>query len=167
MPEDLNSLENIKKLFTRKSLLDVAIQIENFFDSMNLYVYPNWFEGELVAGPDLKRYWVNVTLKYDYDQMPDPKGAVVLNNVGVITKYEQTIEKDPMTVRKPDDYAPGTHKPKLEDKKIWLVSLQIPRRVIDEADLEDLDVVNTEIDTDDAADAEDTDVQFGKENNVQ
>lgn len=150
-----DKIKNLKKLLTRQSLLDIAVQIENFLDDMNLYVYPNWFNGEIVTGPEISRYWVTIVLKYDYKDMPDPAGALVLNKVGVVTKFKTDIEKDPVYVQDPSDWQPGTKKPKLEPNKIWLVTLQIPRRVIDEADIDDLDLFSNDIDVDDVIDAED------------
>ena len=153
--ENLDSITNIKRLFNRKSLLDVLVQVEKFLDSMNIYVYPNWYEGEIVAGPEIKRYWVTVVLKFDYNSMPDPSGAAVLSQIGVLPKYDKITEKIPVKIQSPDDYRPGTKKPKLEEKDFWYVTLKIPRRVIDEADLDDLEVISNEIDIDDISDADD------------
>jgi len=152
MPDEI---KNIKRLMKQKSLLDIAIEVEDFLDSMNLYVYPNWFSGQIVSGPDISRYWVTIILKYPYVDMPDPAGALVLNKVGVVVKFDKDVEHDPIYVQTPNDYRPGTKKPKLEPKKIWLVTLQIPRRVIDEADIDDLDLVSDDINIDDVVDADD------------
>src|SRR5690606_6033553 len=120
-----------------------------------LYVYPNWFKGEIIEGPIVSRYWVTIKLRYNYKEMPDPKGAVVLSKVGVIVEFAKESEGIPVQIKSPDDYEPGTKKPKIEDCPIWIVTLQIPRRVIDEADLDDLELLSDEVDIDDIADASD------------
>ena len=39
-------------------------------DEMGIYTYKNWLEGEVVAGPEVGRYWVDITLMYPREQMP-------------------------------------------------------------------------------------------------
>lgn len=155
---------NLKRLYTRKSLLQVAIQVEKFLDSMNVFVYPNWFDGELVDGPRLSRYWVAVTLKYDFKNMPDPQVARILAKVGVRTKFTQDKELVGVKIREPEDIRPGTvAKPKMKEHKVWLIELNIPRRFIDEEHLNDLENIDYDMDVDDVADALDNTKQSGDE----
>lgn len=153
---DLDKIKNIKKLFDQKSLLDTAIEIEKFLDFMNLYVYPNWFKGEVVDGPNVSRYWVSLTLQYDYKDMPDPMGARVLHDVGVKVDFREGTEMDPVDVKSPDDFRPNSKKPKLKPKKVWLVDISVPRKFIDEIDYSDLeDDVEDKVDAGDVSDAVD------------
>ena len=139
MPEvNFDAVRNIEKLFKQKTLLDVAIEVEKFLDFMNIYVYPNWFEGELVDGPIVSRYWVTITLRYEYKKMPDPMAARIMHDVGVLVNYKKDVIMEPIKIKGPEDFRPNSKKPKLLPKPIWHVELKIPRRFIDDIDYNDL-----------------------------
>jgi len=153
---DFDNVKNIQKLFNQKSLLDIAIEVEKFLDYMNIYVYPNWREGEIVDGPNVGRYFITTTLKYDYEKMPDPMGARILHDIGVKVKYTKDVEMDPIKVKSPNDFRPNSKKPKLMPKKIWYIEIKIPRRFIDEIDYTELEDMDDEIDVQDVQDATDS-----------
>ena len=74
----MDQLEIMKSLdgnVSRKSALDVLMQVDEYLESLNIYAYPNWFSGEIVDGPRIEKYWVTVTLMYPRKMMPDPAGA--------------------------------------------------------------------------------------------
>lgn len=148
-----------KKLNDSTSLTDVLIQMEDFLDGLDVYVFKNWFDGEVVKGPDVRRYWVSMTLKYEYEQMPDPDGAMRLVKAGAKVTYTKTSESVPRQIESPSDYRPDQPgKPIMDDVDIWLVEIQIPRRFIDELDDDDLDVAADDVDTDVVSDARDEDI---------
>ena len=103
----------IKKIASSKILLDVLIAFEDFLDSNDLYVYKNWFDGEIVEGPIISRYWISVTLKYPYRKMPDPEGAERLVRNGVSVKYKKA--KGIKTI--PTKYIPKGKRQFISDKK--------------------------------------------------
>jgi hypothetical protein len=72
MPLDLERIQD------SPHLLDLLIQMEDVLDSLDVYVFKNWYLGEIVEGPTVRRYWLDFTLKYAYDKMPDPKAALRL-----------------------------------------------------------------------------------------
>jgi len=148
-----------KRLSDSDSLTDVLIQMEDFMDSLDLYVFKNWFEGEIVQGPDIRRYWVSMILKYPYEEMPDPAGAERLIKHGVKVIYRKGEEEAPVDVEGPDDLLPS-NKPRMETKKVWLVEIQIPRRFIEELDDSDLEMhVDDElVDVEDVSDARDENI---------
>lgn len=167
MEKNIDNVKNLKRMLSQKSLVDVAVQIEGFLDSMNLYVYPNWIDGEIVHGPILSRYWVSIILKYDGKQMPDPWGAKLLAKLGVRCKFKKDKELVSVKLRSPQDYEPGTKKPKKVAKDIWMIELAIPRRFIDEDYLEDLDTVDLEeFDVDEIIDAADKGIGFSGDKHV-
>lgn len=153
MPENQ---ELFKRLSDSNSLTDVLIQMEDFMDSLDLYVFKNWFEGEIVDGPKIRRYWVSMTLKYAYEEMPDPAGAERLIKRGVKVTYRRAEEEVAMEADGPEDFM-NTNKPKMEKNKIWLVEIQMPRRFIEELDDSDLEMhVDDElVDVEDVSDARD------------
>ena len=42
----------------------------------------------------------------------------------------------PRRVKKPDDFKPGTKKPEVDEVPIWLVTIKMPKRLLDNFDLE-------------------------------
>jgi len=151
---EIDSVKNLEKIFNRKSLLDVAIEIENFLDFSNLYVFPNWYKGEIVDGPNVKRYWVTLTLRYPHKDMPDPMGARVLHDVGVKVDYIKSFDLEPIDVKSESDFRPQTKKPKMKKVPVWHVELKIPRRFLDKIDYNDLnDYDDDEVDIETAIDA--------------
>jgi hypothetical protein len=53
----------IKRLSDSASLTDILIQMESFLDDLDMYVFKNWFEGEVVDGPTIESNWVSMILK--------------------------------------------------------------------------------------------------------
>ena len=92
--------EVIKKLTSKQDLLDVMLDIEDYFDNNNLYVYDNWFKGELVKGPVVKKYWIEVTFKYPLKKMPDPEGGLRLTQHGTKIQYEKSYQIDRSRLKK-------------------------------------------------------------------
>jgi hypothetical protein len=61
----------------------------------------------------MEKYWISISLRYDYELMPDPDAVKRLVNLGVKVKYEEVTEQ---TDRKEDHF--------------WIVSLRIPKTLI-------------------------------------
>lgn len=148
-----------KRLSDSDSLTDVLIQMEDFLDSLDLYVFKNWFDGEIVDGPNIRRYWVSMTLKYAYKDMPDPAGAERLLQHGAKVVFRKSKEEVAVEINDPSDLQPNK-KPKMKQEEIWLVEIQIPRRFIEELDDSDLEmhVDDEAVDIEDVSDARDENV---------
>lgn len=148
----------IKRLNDSSSLTDILIQMEDFLDNLDIFAFKNWFEGEVVDGPNVERHWVSMSLKYDYKQMPDPEGGLRLLKYGAEVVFKKQQEEDIEDHKQEDiqsinnQLAQGQDptsvsmsntiaKPKL--KKVWIVEIKIPRHFIDELvqmnDIEDID----------------------------
>lgn len=157
MPYD-KSNNIVDNLANSDNLLDILIGMDDFFDDLDLYAFKGWINGEIIEGPIIKRYWVLITLKYGYEDMPDPTGAARLTKYGVKIEYEKAKEKVDVEVETPDDLDPETKKPKTTEEDIWLVHVRVPRRYITELEIEDLDLWDedeTDIDKDAVEDASD------------
>ena len=139
-----NSEHIIKKLSKSENLLDIMLQVEDYLDSLDLYVFSNWIDGGLVDGPYVDRYWVRFTLKYPYKDMPDPQGGLRLLKYGSKVSFERAEEEVPVEVTDADDLDPLTRKPKMKKEKIWLVNIKMPRRFVEELNIEGLDLFDEE-----------------------
>lgn len=148
MTSDLVRNSLINDYFDNSVLLDTALGIENFLSEVaGIYPYKNWYDGEIIAGPSVKRYWVTLILKYDYDKMPDPKGGMVLLKMGCKVYYKKFKKKVPVKVKTPNDLT-QRGKAKLIEEPIWLVKLVIPRKFIDKKNIDELESIDDQIDID-------------------
>lgn len=145
--------EVITRLSDNQDLVDVMISIENYLDTNDLYGFKNWINGEIVAGPFVKKYWVKVILKWSYEDMPDPSGALRLLKHGTKVRFMRSSEEVPIEIKDPQDYQPGTKKPKMKKVKIWLVELLIPRRFVESINKEVMDLYDEDVDIDTADEA--------------
>lgn len=145
--------EVVTRVYDSEDLVDILIDIENYLDGNDMYVYKNWKLGEVVSGPWTQRYWVKVTLKYPYRKMPDPEGGLRLLQHGTKIRYRVAKEKYSVDVKSEADYQPGTVKPKIKERKIWLIDLLIPRKFVQNLDNEVLDQYEEEVDTETIDDA--------------
>lgn len=151
--------KHAKRLHKHTNLTDILIQIEDFFDGLDLYVFANWFKGEIFKGPEIRRYWVDMVLSYPYEDMPDPQGAVRLQKHGAIVRYEKDLREISLDIDSPDDYREGQKgKPKTTEEPIWLIYVSIPRKFIEELDDDDLELYDDDVDTDDVSDARDENI---------
>lgn len=151
---DHNASEDVVKRITdSEDLLSICIDIEQYFDSNNLYAFRNWISGEIVGGPFVKRYWVKVVLKYNYNEMPDPDGGLRLLKHGTKIHYDIKFEERPIKIKSPSDYQPGVNKPKMKKHKVWIITLLIPRRFVQNLDSEVMDTYDDEVDVNTVDDA--------------
>lgn len=140
------SLQAIKRIDDSPDLVDIMIGIEDYLDRNDMYAFKNWMLGELVEGPFIRPYWVKVVLKWEYNKMPDPAGGMRLIPHGTKIKYKKDVENYPIDIKSPSDYEPGTHKPKIKSKDVWLVELVIPRRFIENIETEIMDLYDERVD---------------------
>lgn len=145
---DINTagFDVVKRLSDNHDLVDVMISIEDYLDKNNIYVFKNWIDGELVDGPYVEPYWVKVTFKWDYKNMPDPSAAMRLVPHGTKIFFKKDWQNVPQPIKKPDDYEPGTHKPRIKKERVWLVEMLIPRRFLDEVNDKVMDLYGEKVD---------------------
>lgn len=139
---------NIQKLFDEGGLQDILLSVEEYFDAMDLYVFSGWIDGEIVEGPVVSKYWVSVTLKYNMDKMPDPRGAYLFKNQGTKVEVRKDIEMVARQVRGPEDLEGDAQalKQKLDEVPVILVKFTIPRRLVDPASVEEYEILDSEED---------------------
>lgn len=119
-----NSL--VTEYYDNSVMLNVAMNIETFLsDDVLLYPYTNWGKGEVIGGPYLKRYFASIILRYDYKDMPDPEGGLVLKEFGVDVKYKKVIERV-VDVEKSKNQPKKVYK----NEPAWYIQLDIPRDLV-------------------------------------
>lgn len=131
--------DQIKKISETNTLLDMLLEFEKTLDSIDLYAYKNWSKGEVIEGPNLDRHYVTVKLMYPESEMPDPEGAKRLFARDCLVKYTKDDLITPVKVKTFDDVETkigidGTvkHRAKTQTDPVWVVSIKMPRRYVDE-----------------------------------
>jgi len=152
-------VDTVKGIFTSDGSMNTLLDFERVLDESDLYAYRNWDLGELVQGPDVRRYSVSCIFMWPYDLMPNPKGARRLTNIGCNVKFAKSKIKVPMEIKNYDDYVPGTRYPKMEERKIWFVYIEIPKELLDDIKEGSIDLAGQTIDLEDIDNAYDKDLE--------
>lgn len=153
-----NIIDTVKGIFTSDGAMSTLLDYERVLDEADLYAFRNWELGELVAGPNVKKYTVDCTFMYPYALMPDPRGAKRLISVGCKLKFKKTKIKVPVKVESEDDFMAHGHYPKSKNKPIWLVFIQIPKEIMDDVKEGSIDLADQTIDLEELDDAYDEDL---------
>jgi hypothetical protein len=66
---------------------------------------------------------------WEESKMPDPVAGQRLLDLGCKIKYKKSQLVEARPIRTPDDLRPGTKKGKLDHKPIWIVEIQMPKKV--------------------------------------
>ena len=146
-------IDTVKGIYTSDGSINILLDYERVLDSADLYAFENWDSGELVQGPTVKKYSVSCVFMYPYKLMPNPKGAKRLVALGCDLKFKKTKMLVPVAVENPEDYMAGTHYPKSQERKIWLVYINVPKELMEEMRKGSIDLAGEEIDLDDINDS--------------
>ena len=158
-------VSTIKGIFTSDGSMNTLLDFERVLDDADLYAFRNWELGELVDGPRVKRYSVTCTFMWPYKLMPDPKGIKRLTVIGCDVQFKRSELEVPVEVDNYEDFIPGTRYPKSKKRKIWFVSITIPKQLMDEIKEGSIDLADQTIDLEELDDAYDDDLD--KENTQQ
>lgn len=161
--------EQIKDLYLSDGSLLTLLDFERVLDELDLYAFKNWQLGELVEGPDIKKYTVSCIFMWPEKLMPDPRGARRLLPFDCRVRFKKTTMKIPIKIEDPNDFIPGTHKARLVNKKIWLVEIVMPKDLMNDIRTGSVEMEDQTIDLEDldAAYEEDLDKQEFKNDQQQ
>lgn len=129
MLDILEVIKNTESLYTTNTSLSVLKDFERVLSEMDMYVYDNWEDGELVSGPKVDRHWITASFMWPKDKMPDPMAGRRLLDYGCKVKYEKTFLVEPRKIESPEDIRPGTKKGRLDRKPIWIVEITMPKKL--------------------------------------
>lgn len=146
-------INNTKDIFMTDSALGTLMDFERVLDELDLYVFANWKDGELVKGPVYEKYFVTCTFMWPYKRMPDPDGAERLLGYDCEVYYKKSKLEYPLIVKNPDEFKPGTHMPKTKTTPIWLVSIVMPKKLMQEINQGSLELEGEVIDMEDVEQA--------------
>lgn len=125
-------IQNIETIYGSNNSLSLLKDFERVIDELDVYVYDNWIDGELVAGPKESRYFVECTFMWPRDRMPEPKGGLRLIDYGCTVEVGESSLAKTRKIKTPDDIRPGTRKGKIDHEEIWLVKIGMPKKLMND-----------------------------------
>lgn len=123
-------IKNIDQIYGSNNSLNLLKDFERVIDELDVYVYDNWIDGEIVAGPIESRYWIECTLLWPKDMMPEPLGGKRLLEYGCKVQFAESHLSKVRKIKSPDDIRPGTRKGKIDWEEVWLVKIAIPKKLM-------------------------------------
>ena len=130
MHDVLDIIKNVESIYDSNTSFNVLKDFERVLDELDIYVYKNWMDGEIAEGPKIDRHWVTCSFFWDAENMPDPMGGKRLLDYDCKVKYKKSHIVEPRKIEKQDDIRPGTKKGKLDRRPIWIVEIQMPKKLI-------------------------------------
>ena len=133
MPTDIKDvIQNIEQIYGSNNSLNLLKDFERVIDELDVYVYDNWIDGELVSGPKDSRYFVECTFMWPKDRMPEPQGGMVLIDYGCKVEFAESTISKVRKIKKPEDIRPGTRKGKIDHEEVWMVKITMPKKLMND-----------------------------------
>jgi len=123
-------ITNIENIYGSNNSLSLLKDFERVIDELDVYVYENWLDGELVEGPKETRYFVECTFMWPEEKMPEPRGGQRLLDYGCRVQFGQDQFAKVRKIKTPDDIRPGTRKGKIDTQEVWLVRITMPKKLM-------------------------------------
>ena len=130
MHDVLDIIRNVQSLYAVGPTLTILKDFERVLDELDVYVFQNWEDGELLSGPVDSRHFVTCSFMWPADKMPDPSGGKRLLDRGCKVTYAKDELLKPREIKSPEDYRPGTTKGKIDGHDIWVVEIKMPKELI-------------------------------------
>ena len=130
MHDVLDIIKNVQSLYAVGPTISILKDFERVIDELDVYVFENWAEGELLSGPVDSRHFVTCSFMWPADKMPDPAGGKRLLDKGCKVTYQKDELLKPRKIKNPNDYRPGTTKGKIDAHDIWVVEIKMPKELI-------------------------------------
>ena len=130
MHDVLDIIKNVQSLYSVGPTLGILKDFERVMDELDVYVFQNWEDGELLSGPVDSRHFVTCSFMWPADKMPDPAGGKRLLDRGCKVTYKKDELMKPRKIKGPEDYRPGTTKGKIDAHDIWVVEIKMPKALI-------------------------------------
>ena len=140
--------DNIRDIYMSEGSLTTLLDFERVLDEVDIYAFKNWEIGELVAGPEIGKYRVTCTFMWPLKLMPDPRGGRRLLAFDCEVEYKKQEIKIPVKITDPSDYRPGTKKAKLMIQEVWLVTITMPKALMNDIRTGSIEMEDQDIDLD-------------------
>jgi hypothetical protein len=125
-------IANIEQVYGSNNSLNLLKDFERVIDELDVYVYDNWLDGELVSGPKESRYFVECTFMWSEKDMPEPAGGKRLLEYGCKVQVAETAISKVRRIKTPDDIRPGTRKGKIDQEPVWMIKITMPKKLMND-----------------------------------
>jgi hypothetical protein len=150
------TISGVKK---NRNTLALLLEFEGVLDDLNIYAYANWIKGEVIKGPIISKYWVEVYLMYAEANMPDPDAADRLIKHGCYVFYAKDSLTSNVKIKAPADLIldpeSGKRKPDTQESAVFVVKVVMPRHLLTDYNVKKISALSGEVDLDDVVDAYD------------
>ena len=123
-------IKNIEHIYGSNNSLGLLKDFERVLDNLDVYVFDNWLDGELVSDPIEHRYFIECVFMWPEEKMPNPQGGARLLDYGCKVEYGKGKVAAVRQIKRPEDIRPGTKKGKIDYNNIWKVKIIIPKKLI-------------------------------------
>jgi hypothetical protein len=130
MAEIKDVIANIEQIYGSNNALNILKDFERVIDELDIYVYDNWIDGELMEGPTESRYFIECTFMWPKEKMPEPQGGLRLLDYGCKVQWAESFLNTVRKIKTPDDIRPGTRKGKIDIEPIWMVKILMPKKLM-------------------------------------
>jgi len=130
MHDVLDIIRNVQSLYAVGPTLSILKDFERVVDELDVYVFKNWEDGELLSGPVDSRHFVTCSFMWPADKNARPAGGQRLLDRGCKVFYKRDELLKPRQIKGPEDYRPGTTKGKIDSHDIWVVEIRMPKELI-------------------------------------
>ena len=89
MHDVLDIIRNVQCLSAVGPTLGILKDFERVIDELDVYVFKNWSDGELLQGPIDSRHFVTCSFMWPEEKMPDPAGGKRLLDRGCKVSYKK------------------------------------------------------------------------------
>ena len=152
-------VDTIKNIYMSDGAMNTLLDFERVLDEADVYAFRNWINGELVQGPEICRYSCTCTFMWPYKLMPDPRATIRLANVGCNVKMLKSEIEVPIAVTSYEDFQSGSRYPKMKERQIWFMQIEIPFELMDDIKEGSIDLADQTIDLSEIEDAYDSDLE--------
>jgi len=165
---DINEIaRTISTVKKNKNTLDILLEFEGILDNLHIYAYENWIKGEVIKGPVVSKYCVEVFLMYPEQHMPNPEGALRLTKHGCYVFFQKETLTSSVKIKKQDDLITRAgdekkQKPKQQEIAVYVVKIVMPRHLLNDYNVKKISAIDGEIDLDDVVDAYDQGLDVDK-----
>lgn len=131
-------ISTISRARTNETSVDLLLGIEGILDGLDIYAYENWIHGEVIRGPIISKYWIEVYLMYPEKLMPDPDAAARLTKRGCHVFYKKDVLTTTVKIKSADDIVTreiagrDRRVPKTKKTPVYVVKLAVPRHLLRE-----------------------------------
>jgi hypothetical protein len=155
----ISIVDTIKNIYMSDGAMNTLLDFERVLDEADVYAFRNWINGELVQGPEIGRYSCTCTFMWPYKLMPDPTATIRLANVGCNVKMLKSQLEVPIAVTSYEDFQSGSRYPKMKERQVWFMQIEIPFELMDDIKEGSIDLADQTIDLSEIEDAYDSDLE--------